>query len=109
MIIFIYTFPFHFIVKLDLAPTLYDVLPSISGAKLPGVFEAVEVHFHWGNGTVKGGEHMIDNRRYDGEMHIVHKNVKYNTVSEASKHKDGLAVLGIMMDITYVSIVQYLH
>ena len=32
-------------------------------------------------------------------MHLVHWNTKYGCVSEALKHRDGLAVLGIMLDI----------
>lgn len=70
---------------------------------MKGKYEAVGVHFHWGNATNKGSEHMIDNRRYDVEMHIVHKNVAYDTVEEATQHKDGLAVLGIMFKIVNVS------
>lgn len=32
-------------------------------------------------------------------MHLVHHNTKYNSFSEATSHSDGLAVLGVMLDI----------
>lgn len=92
-----------FTVEFSVTPTLNGGMPTISGANLPGKFEAVGVHVHWGNRTVKGSEHVINGRRYDGEIHIVHKNVKYSTVSEATQYTDGLAVLGIMFEISRVS------
>lgn len=73
---------------------------SISGGKLPGDFEAQSVHFHWGAEQKKGSEHAVNARRYDVEMHIVHKNTKYAniTVGEASAFEDGLAVLGVFFE-----------
>lgn len=94
---------FIFTVEFSVTPTENGEMPTISGANLPGKFEAVGVHFHWGNRTVKGSEHVINGRRYDGEIHIVSKNVKYSTVSEATQYPDGLAVLGIMFEISRVS------
>lgn len=32
--------------------------------------------------------------RYPLEMHMIHKNLKYDNINEALEHKDGLAVLG---------------
>lgn len=78
--------------------------PYIVGGTLRGKYEAVNVHFHWGSPNSKGAEHVIDGVRYDVEMHIVHKNTRYNTVAEASMHSDGLAVLGIFLKIDNVSI-----
>lgn len=60
------------------------------------------MHFHWGSESSRGSEHVIDNRRFDVEMHIVHKKVTYATVDEATQHSDGLAVLGIMFEGTSV-------
>ncbi|XP_073821384.1 carbonic anhydrase 7-like [Musca autumnalis] len=84
---------------MTIPPTENGARPSISGGNLLGRFEAMSVHFHWGSRTSKGAEHVINGRRYDAEMHIVHKNVKYDTIAEATAHKDGLAVLGIMINI----------
>lgn len=69
----------------------------INGGVLPGDFEAQSVHFHWGSAQSKGSEHEVNSKRFDLEMHIVHKNKKYAniTVGEASAFEDGLAVLGV--------------
>ncbi|XP_020817558.1 carbonic anhydrase 7 [Drosophila serrata] len=70
--------------------------PYINGALLPGDFEAQSVHFHWGSRNTKGSEHAINFERFDVEMHIVHKNKRYDTMAEATQNWDGLAVLGVM-------------
>lgn len=69
----------------------------INGGVLPGDFEAQSVHFHWGSAQSKGSEHEVNSKRFDLEMHIVHKNIRYQnlTVGEASAFEDGLAVLGV--------------
>jgi hypothetical protein len=36
---------------------------------------------------------------YVGELHIVHYNSKYGSFSEASKHSDGLAGLGVLIEL----------
>ncbi|XP_023169629.2 carbonic anhydrase 2-like [Drosophila hydei] len=79
-----------------LPPTQNGQRAYINGGLLPGTFEAQSVHFHWGSASSKGSEHTINSERYDVEMHIVHKNIRYQTVSEASAYADGLAVLGVM-------------
>ncbi|XP_065360180.1 uncharacterized protein CAH6 [Calliphora vicina] len=76
--------------------------PFISGGLLRNKYEAEAVHFHWGSAGSKGSEHVIDNRRFDVEMHIVHRNVRYSTVEEAARNRDGLAVLGVMFKIVNV-------
>ncbi|XP_061401525.1 putative carbonic anhydrase 3, partial [Musca vetustissima] len=86
-------------IEMEIPPTTNGARPSISGGKLPGVFEAMGCHFHWGSRTSKGAEHVINGQRYDAELHIVHKNVKYPTIAQAAAYPDGLAVLGIMLNI----------
>lgn len=93
----------YFTVEFEVPPTVNGRRPFISGSALKSKYEAVSVHFHWGSRDSKGSEHMIDNRRFDAEMHIVHKNVKYNSIAEAAEHLDGLAVLGIMFKATRVT------
>ncbi|XP_013100037.1 carbonic anhydrase 2 [Stomoxys calcitrans] len=85
-------------VEFSVPKTVKGDLPTISGGNLPGKFEAVGVHFHWGSKGVKGSEHTVDGRQFDAEMHIVHKNVKYASVPEAVEHADGLAVLGVLFE-----------
>ncbi|KAM8703951.1 hypothetical protein ACLKA7_008558 [Drosophila subpalustris] len=75
--------------------------PFITGGLLKGQYVAEGVHFHWGSPNSRGAEHLINKKRYDIEMHIVHRNTRYNDVSEALNHPDGIAVLGIMMKIVY--------
>lgn len=88
---------------MDVTPTINGQRPFISGGIMKGQFEAVGVHFHWGSYGYKGSEHIVDNRRFDVEMHIVHRNAKYRTVEEASRYEDGLSVIAIMFKITKVS------
>ncbi|KAH8272635.1 hypothetical protein KR044_002497, partial [Drosophila immigrans] len=73
--------------------------PFITGGLLKGQYIAEGVHFHWGSPTSRGAEHLINNRRFDIEMHIVHRNTRYNDISEALNYPDGVAVLGIMLKI----------
>ncbi|XP_073821379.1 carbonic anhydrase 2-like [Musca autumnalis] len=86
-------------ISLPIPPTENGARPCISGGKLPGTFEAIRVHFHWGSRTSRGAEHVINGQRFDAELHIVHKNVKYATFAEAAAYEDGVAVLAIMVNI----------
>ncbi|KAM9468996.1 carbonic anhydrase 4b isoform 2-T2 [Clarias gariepinus] len=61
----------------------------ISNAGLVGNYKAVEVHFHWGKNGGPGSEHTIDEEQYPMED-------KYNSVQEATKDPNGLAVLGFL-------------
>ncbi|XP_043924628.1 carbonic anhydrase 15-like [Protopterus annectens] len=75
---------------------------NISGAGLPGVYRAVQFHFHWGSKNENGSEHTIDWHQYPMELHIVHVNLKYQTVADALNDKNGIAVLGFMYKVTKV-------
>ncbi len=94
------------IVRIYLNPDLpIDKLPSIRGGGLPGdddpSYVFAQIHFHWGNETMgHGSEHVIGSNRFPAEMHLVHFNKKYGSVSEAVKHDDGLAVLGVLLKVT---------
>ncbi|XP_053133558.1 carbonic anhydrase 14 isoform X2 [Hemicordylus capensis] len=68
---------------------------------LPNIYTAVQLHFHWGSkGSSGGSEHLIDGQAFPGELHVVHFNSeKYANVSEAMHHPDGLAVLGIFLEV----------
>jgi hypothetical protein len=41
-------------------------------------------------------------KRYPAELHIVHFNAKYGSFNDAVAHPDGLAVLGIMMEVKLI-------
>ncbi|XP_015265591.1 PREDICTED: carbonic anhydrase 14 isoform X1 [Gekko japonicus] len=68
---------------------------------LPRVYSAVQLHFHWGSQRHTGGsEHQVDGRAFPAEVHIVHFNSeKYANLSEAKNQADGLAVLGIFLEV----------
>lgn len=50
------------------------------------------MHMHWGS------EHAIDHRKADLEMHLIHRNVKYDSFEEAMQYPDGLVVVGLLAD-----------
>ncbi|XP_068127664.1 carbonic anhydrase 15-like, partial [Hyperolius riggenbachi] len=70
---------------------------SISGAGLPYSYHAVQFHIHWGSPTKDGSEHTVDGKQFPLELHIVHMNAKYSSITEAKKDPEGLAVLGILI------------
>lgn len=67
--------------------------PRMSGALLTRSLNATELHFHWGAKNVKGSEHTIDGKRFDLELHIVHR----------ALGADDIAVLGVLFNIRQVS------
>ncbi|GCB73919.1 carbonic anhydrase 4a [Scyliorhinus torazame] len=71
---------------------------TIKGGNLPNTYKAIQFHFHWGTNSLPGSEHTIDGKRYPMELHIVHQNKKYTSLSEALNQPDGLAVLGFLFE-----------
>ncbi|XP_048882007.1 carbonic anhydrase 14-like [Brienomyrus brachyistius] len=89
---------------------------------LPWRFTAVQLHFHWGRegdgsgGLAGGSEHTVDGRRSAAELHVVHYNSDlYPNVSVAQSQRDGLAVLGVLIETgddnnsAYENIFKYLE
>ncbi|PFX18749.1 receptor-type tyrosine-protein phosphatase gamma-like [Stylophora pistillata] len=73
---------------------------NISGGNLTSHFRALQMHFHWGSENSRGSEHQVGGRKFPLEIHIVHYNAeKYPSVSEAVDKGDGLAVLGILVEL----------
>lgn len=70
-------------------------------SSLPHRYTAAQLHFHWGSTTLPAGsEHTINGKQFAAEMHIVHFNSdKYANVSMAADKSDGLAVLGVLIEI----------
>ncbi|EFX88119.1 alpha-carbonic anhydrase [Daphnia pulex] len=75
-----------------------DDLPSISGGGLDDRYNFAQLHFHWDEGLL-GSEHTINRQKYSAELHVVHYNTKYGSFDNAVPHADGLAVLGILIDL----------
>ena len=77
------------------------------------------MHAHWGSCAGHGSEHTVDGKQYDAELHIVHFNTKvlswlcyyytfviaslqYGTPENAADKPDGLAVLGVFIEVNYL-------
>lgn len=74
--------------------------PRVSQGGLRGEYIFAQFHFHWGGDSSMGSEHTIDGVRYPMELHMVHFKADYETIGEAIKQKDGLAVLGVMLEVS---------
>ncbi|XP_056408297.1 carbonic anhydrase 15-like [Hyla sarda] len=71
----------------------------ISGTGLPNKYKALQFHFHWGSPNKDGSEHTVDGKQFPIELHIVHMNTKFSSITEAKKDPEGLAVLGILITV----------
>ncbi|XKL65152.1 hypothetical protein PGB90_005238 [Kerria lacca] len=59
-----------------------------------------QFHCHWGSDSSQGSEHTVDGKPYAGELHLVHWNYyKYSSFKEALENSDGLAVLGVLLEV----------
>lgn len=72
---------------------------KVFGALLGGEYEIEGIHFHWGRSNDRGSEHVINDMRFAMEMHVVTRNIRYPTASDAMNHTDGLAVLAFFFDV----------
>lgn len=66
---------------------------SIYGGPLRNPYILNSFHLHW------EGEHTLNGRRYDAELHLVHFNAKYGDFNNATSYPDGLAVLGFFLEL----------
>ncbi|CAD7693104.1 unnamed protein product [Nyctereutes procyonoides] len=97
-------------VQLSLPPTMY-----LEG--LPRKYVAAQLHLHWGEtGSLGGSEHQINGEATAAELHIVHYDSdSYDSLSEAAPKPQGLAVLGILIEVgeaknpVYEHILSHLH
>ncbi|XP_024908074.1 carbonic anhydrase 14 [Pteropus alecto] len=97
-------------VQLSLPPSLY-----LEG--LPRKYVAAQLHLHWGQkGSPGGSEHQINSEATAAELHIVHYDSEsYHALSEAAQRPQGLAVLGILIEVgetknpAYEHILSHLH
>uniref|UniRef100_A0A8C5GBU3 Carbonic anhydrase n=1 Tax=Gouania willdenowi TaxID=441366 RepID=A0A8C5GBU3_GOUWI len=85
-------------------------------SSLPHRYTAAQLHFHWGTPSrPPGSEHTVESRRYAAEMHVVHYNSdKYPNMTVAVDKSDGLAVLGVLIDVgefnpAYEKILKFLN
>ncbi|XP_043655549.1 carbonic anhydrase 15 [Drosophila teissieri] len=86
-------------VEFQVPTTIYGVRPYVTGGLLQDCYDAEAVHFHWGSPESKGSEHVLNGRRHDLEMHIVHRNTKYLNLQEAFRYSDGVTVLAVLFKV----------
>uniref|UniRef100_A0A8C2WBE1 Carbonic anhydrase n=1 Tax=Cyclopterus lumpus TaxID=8103 RepID=A0A8C2WBE1_CYCLU len=72
-------------------------------SSLPQRYTAAQLHLHWGSSSrLTGSEHTVNSKQYAAEMHVVHFNSdKYPTMSIAVDKSDGLAVLGVLIEVRH--------
>jgi len=63
------------------------------------LLQAAQFHIHWAKPNLGGSEHTFNGKQYFGELHIVHYNTKYESLSVAADKSDGLAVLGFFIEV----------
>ncbi|XP_010864130.2 carbonic anhydrase 12 [Esox lucius] len=70
-------------------------------SSLPQRYTAAQLHLHWGSSHLpSGSEHTINGHQFAAEMHLVHFNSdRYPNISIAADKSDGLAVLGVLIEI----------
>uniref|UniRef100_G1QEP0 Carbonic anhydrase n=1 Tax=Myotis lucifugus TaxID=59463 RepID=G1QEP0_MYOLU len=71
----------------------------LKGGPLADTYRLVQFHFHWGSCDGQGSEHTVDQEKYAAELHLVHWNTKYGDFGTAVKQPDGLAVLGVFLEV----------
>jgi carbonic anhydrase len=70
----------------------------LEGGPYTHKYRAEQFHFHWGQTSQVGAEHLIDGKTYAAELHIVHWNTElFSSFAEAAKSANGLAVLCIFI------------
>ncbi|XP_056157746.1 carbonic anhydrase 14 [Lampris incognitus] len=80
---------------------MIDLPDWMSLGGLPWLYTAAQMHLHWGSGGPShgGSEHTVNGVSADAELHVVHFNSElYPNMSTAMTQKDGLAVLGILIE-----------
>ncbi|GAB1607684.1 carbonic anhydrase 7-like [Argonauta hians] len=73
----------------------------VANGGLRNPYKTDHVHLHWGKNNNNGTEHYIDTKSFAMELHMVNYDIKkYNTVQAAAPNPDGLAVLGVIYEIS---------
>uniref|UniRef100_A0AAY3ZZR4 Carbonic anhydrase n=1 Tax=Denticeps clupeoides TaxID=299321 RepID=A0AAY3ZZR4_9TELE len=70
---------------------------------ISGTYRLKQFHFHWGACDARGSEHTVDGTEYAAELHLVHWNTKYGSFAEAASQSDGLAVVGVFLQVSVMS------
>ncbi|XP_039610240.1 carbonic anhydrase-like isoform X2 [Polypterus senegalus] len=77
-----------------------DNRSTLTGGPVNGTYRLGQFHFHWGSTDHHGSEHTINGKSFAAELHLVHWNAdKYASLAEAAQHPDGLAVVGVFLQV----------
>ncbi|KYO48335.1 carbonic anhydrase 3-like [Alligator mississippiensis] len=74
-------------------------LKVLRGGPVQGAYRLRQLHFHWGSSDDHGSEHIIDGVKHAAELHMVHWNPKHGNFAGALKQRDGVAVVGIFLQV----------
>jgi len=75
--------------------------PALTEPDAGFTWNLAQAHFHWGRDKTEGSEHYIEGHQYPLEVHFVHLNSKYATLTEGleSGNADALLVVGQMFKV----------
>ncbi|KAJ8380691.1 hypothetical protein SKAU_G00014690 [Synaphobranchus kaupii] len=76
-----------------------DDSSSLTGGPISGTYRLRQFHFHWGGSDDRGSEHTVAGTKYAAELHLVHWNTKYPSFGDAASQPDGLAVVGVFLQV----------
>ncbi|KAI1706183.1 eukaryotic-type carbonic anhydrase domain-containing protein [Ditylenchus destructor] len=61
-------------------------------------FHLEQVNFHWGTEPMNGSEHTVGGVGYAGEVHLIHRNLKYPNLDAAYKQPDGVVAFAVFLN-----------
>jgi len=80
--------------------TMPDNSVRVHGGGLTDHYALEQFHFHWGKDNSEGSEHLVNGKAHALELHLVHYDItKYSSVSAALADPNGVAVLGVFVDV----------
>jgi len=75
-----------------------EIVIKISG--LNDQYKLSQLFFHWGYTSQVGSEHRIKGKAYPMELQFLTYNSKYKDLAEAIQNPDGLAILGVLFELS---------
>lgn len=63
-------------------------------------FHLDALQLHWGTEPMNGSEHTVGGVGYAGELHFIHRNLKYATVELAAKQPDGVLAIAVFLNVS---------
>jgi len=62
------------------------------------LYHLERVDFHWGTEPMNGSEHTVGGVGYAGELHLIHRNLKYPNIDAASKQPNGVVAFAVFLN-----------